>query len=208
MTRFIFLIGYMGCGKSTLAPVLAQHLNCPWQDTDDEIAHRFGLTIPEIFNQHGESAFRAAEAKFLAQLMETALQDAPAELDPHLQPQLIDRVIATGGGFFTQAKDPAAALASAKKIGYCVYLKAPAPTLWQRVQASGQQAGLKTGQNAGKAIGITQRPLALDEQTFLSRFRTREPLYLQADLIIETPTFSAPDDMATCIINFCKQPKA
>lgn len=65
----IILIGYRGTGKTTVARLLAQRLECGWVDTDDEIEHRAGMTIAEMFKTQGEGAFRDLEAKVVADLV-------------------------------------------------------------------------------------------------------------------------------------------
>jgi shikimate kinase len=61
----IFLIGYMGCGKSTKAKQLAHRLDCPVIDLDAEIVSRTGKTIAEYFAEFGESGFRDYESEML-----------------------------------------------------------------------------------------------------------------------------------------------
>jgi len=61
----VFLIGYMGCGKSTKAKQLAHRLDCPVIDLDAEIVAKTGKTIAEYFQEFGESAFRNYESEML-----------------------------------------------------------------------------------------------------------------------------------------------
>jgi shikimate kinase len=77
----IFLIGYMGCGKSTLAKKLASKLSFEWLDTDAFIEKQEGLTISQIFTTHGESYFRSLELKLIQSIDVT-----------------VPTVISTGGG--------------------------------------------------------------------------------------------------------------
>jgi len=77
----VALIGFMGCGKSTVGPILAGLLGYSFVDTDDLVVERAGIPIPEIFRRHGEPAFRRMETQALAEL---TLRSAV--------------VIATGGG--------------------------------------------------------------------------------------------------------------
>jgi shikimate kinase len=77
----IFLIGYMGCGKTTLAKKLASKLSFKWLDTDDFIENQEGLTVKEIFSKYGEAYFRSLELKLIQSLDHT-----------------IPTVISTGGG--------------------------------------------------------------------------------------------------------------
>lgn len=77
----IYLIGYMGCGKSTLGRRLAKHLGLQFVDMDHYIEERNYKTIPQIFAEEGEDEFRKKERKALEELSE-----------------FTDIVIATGGG--------------------------------------------------------------------------------------------------------------
>lgn len=61
----IFLVGFMGCGKSTKAKQLANKLDCPVIDLDAAIVEQEGKTIAEYFEANGEAAFRALESKTL-----------------------------------------------------------------------------------------------------------------------------------------------
>jgi shikimate kinase len=61
----IFLVGFMGCGKSTKAKQLANRLNCPVIDLDDEIVKSIGKSINEYFAEFGEQSFRELENKTL-----------------------------------------------------------------------------------------------------------------------------------------------
>lgn len=77
----VFLVGFMGCGKSTKAKQLANHLNCPVIDLDAVIVAEQGKTIAEYFAENGEAAFRKLECETLKNY------DYPATC-----------VVATGGG--------------------------------------------------------------------------------------------------------------
>lgn len=61
----IFLIGFMGSGKSTLGPKLARSLDVPFLDLDKMIEEQEGMTIASFFEQKGEAAFRQLEADLL-----------------------------------------------------------------------------------------------------------------------------------------------
>jgi len=79
--RSIVLVGMMGAGKSSVGRRLAGRLGVPFVDADSEIENAAGMSIPEIFAQHGEPYFRAGEARVIARLLENGPQ-----------------VLATGGG--------------------------------------------------------------------------------------------------------------
>ena len=81
--RSIFLVGYMGAGKSSVGAAVADRLGLRFVDLDEEISRRLGAPIPEIFVRNGEATFRATEHDELARCAEMA-----------------DIVVATGGGAF------------------------------------------------------------------------------------------------------------
>jgi shikimate kinase len=78
----ILLIGFMGSGKTRVGEVLAGRLNWSFLDLDQEISSRAGLSIPDLFSQHGEAFFRKMEEKVGADLLLER-----------------DVVLATGGGW-------------------------------------------------------------------------------------------------------------
>jgi len=67
--RRIVLTGFMGSGKSTVGPLLAQHLGWRFADADQVIEAAAGCSIPEIFRQHGEPGFRQREYDAIARLI-------------------------------------------------------------------------------------------------------------------------------------------
>jgi shikimate kinase len=77
----IYLIGYMGSGKSTLGKGLAKALDIPWIDLDTEIETRYKVSIPDFFIKYGEAAFRDVEHKVLTEISSVS-----------------DIVVSTGGG--------------------------------------------------------------------------------------------------------------
>jgi len=77
----LFVVGFMGAGKSSVAALLSARLQRPVIDLDDRITARTGLEITQIFSQHGEGAFRDLESEELRQVQ----HDEPS-------------VIACGGG--------------------------------------------------------------------------------------------------------------
>lgn len=80
-TKTIALVGLMGAGKTSIGRRLAQRLGLPFVDADAEIEAAAGTSIEEIFQRHGEAAFRDGERRVIARLL-----DGPAQ------------VLATGGG--------------------------------------------------------------------------------------------------------------
>jgi shikimate kinase len=76
----IFLVGFMGSGKSAIGRRLSYFLKMPYYDMDREIVRQQGMSIPEIFEKHGEAYFRQLETEFLDNFRSEAC------------------IIATGGG--------------------------------------------------------------------------------------------------------------
>jgi shikimate kinase len=66
--RRIVLTGFMGSGKSTVGPLVAERLGWRFVDVDNEIEAEAGCTIAEIFARHGEAAFREREHAAIARL--------------------------------------------------------------------------------------------------------------------------------------------
>jgi shikimate kinase len=63
--RLIFLIGFMGSGKTYSGKALANQMDCPFFDLDEYMEEKYSMTISEIFNQKGEEYFRIEERKCL-----------------------------------------------------------------------------------------------------------------------------------------------
>ncbi len=108
------LIGFMGTGKSSVGQLAAEHLHFAFVDTDDLIENEVGKTIPEIFAQLGEAAFRKYERDVVNALSTRR-----------------DTVIATGGGLVCDPSN----LASLKTHALVVCLWASPETIWERVHA-------------------------------------------------------------------------
>lgn len=94
--RPIYLIGYMGCGKTTLGRAVAAVARTRFVDLDEYIEQREGESITEIFARRGESAFRAIEREALNELSgESDIIIATGGGTP-CQPGLMDIMLATG----------------------------------------------------------------------------------------------------------------
>jgi len=108
----VFLVGFMGSGKTTWGKQLAQKTGRVFIDLDDAIVERAGLSIPAYFSTHGEPAFRELEHTVLKQL-------------PLHQPA----VVATGGGTpcFYDNMD------WMNRTGVTIYFHLPPKALWHRL---------------------------------------------------------------------------
>ncbi|MBV9456665.1 MAG: shikimate kinase [Bradyrhizobium sp.] len=121
--RLVVLVGMMGAGKSTIGRRLAARLNLPFVDADTEIEAAAGMTIPEIFEVHGEPHFRDGEARVIARLLDAG----PA-------------VLATGGGSFMREE-------TRRRIGekaVSIWLKADPEVIMRRVRRRADRPLLQT----------------------------------------------------------------
>ena len=111
MNRHIFIIGMMGSGKSTIAPLLSDKLKIPYVDIDQDLMEILSLNIEEIFN-YSEKKFRLLESTYFLE----HIKNSPT-------------IYATGGGIVLDKKNRGVL----KNIGYTVLLKASVPILNDRV---------------------------------------------------------------------------
>ena len=110
----VILIGFMGCGKSTVGKKLADVLAYEFRDTDAMIEEDYGKTISKMFEEDGEAYFRDAETELLKKLS--------VEAD--------GMVLATGGGM-PMREENATLL---KKVGTVVFLETTIETILSRLQ--------------------------------------------------------------------------
>ncbi len=111
MTQHIYLVGFMGSGKSTVGQALARELGRVCLDLDELIEEREGMAIPEIFDRHGEPRFREIETQLLLEIL---------DLPP--------AVVAVGGGAFIQEYNRDLIL----DRGLAVWLNVPVDLAWKR----------------------------------------------------------------------------
>ncbi len=126
--RSIVLVGMMGAGKSTIGRRMAARLKLPFVDADTEIEAAAGMTIPEIFERHGEPHFRDGEARVIARL----LDGGPL-------------VLATGGGAFMREETRGRIAAKAISI----WLKADPDVIMRRVRRRADRPLLQTADPEG-----------------------------------------------------------
>ena len=126
--RLIVLVGMMGVGKSTVGRRLAARLGLPFVDADTAIeAAHDRMTIPEIFEIHGEPYFRDGEARVIARLLE----EGPG-------------VLAPGGGALMREETRR----RIKEKGVSVWLKADADVILRRVKRRADRPLLQTADPA------------------------------------------------------------
>lgn len=108
----IFLIGFMGCGKSTVADCLLREYDMKVVEMDQELVERVGMTIPEIFSKYGEEYFRDEETKLLTECQKKS----------HM-------VVSCGGGVVLREKN----VEIMKSCGIVVWLTAKPSTILERI---------------------------------------------------------------------------
>lgn len=117
MTRPLFLIGYRGTGKTSVARELSTLLARPWVDADAVLEERAGQTIREVFATEGEASFRDRESAVIRDLAN------------------FDGIVATGGGVVLRPENR-----DVLACGHVVWLTAPADVIWRRIQTDATTA--------------------------------------------------------------------
>lgn len=125
----VTLIGYRGCGKSSIAPRLARRLGWSWVDSDDVIEQRAGASIRDIFEHEGEEGFRKWESNVISDLL-----------------QQTKLVMASGGGAILSEENRR----KMKAAGPVIWLRASVETLTRRL--SGGRAGQRRPSLTGRPI--------------------------------------------------------
>lgn len=110
----IILIGFMGCGKSTIGFRLSYRMRRVLEDTDKLIERKEGRSISDIFAREGEASFRRMETACLKELLLSQEE----------------KIIATGGGLPMQAENHALL----KQLGTVIYLRISAESVWERLK--------------------------------------------------------------------------
>ncbi len=118
----IYLVGFMGCGKTTVGQRLAARLKWDFVDLDDEIERKSGIKIADVFQQFGEAAFRAMERQALLEQISFVRRGRA-------------RVVALGGGTFVAPGNRE----TLDQAGVSVWLNAPVDQLWERVTNESQR---------------------------------------------------------------------
>ena len=145
VTESLFLVGFMGAGKSTVAAALSGLSGIECVDLDSLIVQQVGISIPDIFSRFGEETFRRHEAAALASLADGQL-----------------RIVATGGGVVGRAEN----WACMRRQGVVIYLQASWEVLTARI-GSGEGRPLASGPERERLKNLWQSRLPLYEQADL-----------------------------------------
>jgi shikimate kinase len=158
--RRIVLTGFMGSGKTTVGPIVAQRLGWNFVDVDDVIAAEAGATIPEIFKREGETEFRRRERETIARFVSGARLAGDDGL-----------VIALGGGAIEDAATRELLLTNPETL--MVHLEVELATTLVRCKGTEDL-----------------RPVLADEANLASRYERRLPLYRMAHVTLNVDTLT------------------
>lgn len=171
--RKIFLVGYTGCGKTSLGRKLAKRLNVRFIDTDALIEEREQASVSDIFRYEGEEYFRRAERLLLEDI---AGEEGAA-------------IVSTGGGFPVWG-DNAERL---NELGIAVYIRRPAGQIAGRLSPYGRAKRPRlNGLNDEELIEFMKGDIAV-----------REPFYAKARFTLDGAAYSDDEllDQLTKIFN-------
>lgn len=175
MASNIVLIGYRGSGKTTLGKMIADQVWKKFVDVDDQTRKRFdGKSIAQIWDEHGEPRWRAAEVEVTRELMAGR-----------------DKVIGLGGGTLMQPEARQAVEQAADTVR--IYLKCDPEELYRRIKADTRTADTRPS--------LTEHGGGLEEiKTVLAQ---RQPVYeAVADHVLDV-TLTDPDSALRHLIKRC-----
>jgi shikimate kinase len=159
----IYLIGFMGCGKSTMGKALAQSMGWQFADLDDLFEKKHGMTISDFFKAQGEEGFRNAERDMLTDSF------------------MMDRmVLATGGGapcFFDNME-------RMNRNGLAIYLKLPPLALVKRLHNGKHSRPLIADKSDDEMLGFITQKLAEREP-----FYNKATLVIEDDGSLSVPGY-------------------
>ena len=156
-SNLIFLVGLMGCGKTTIGQLLAEKLHYEFVDTDDLIVQNYQQDINTIFHEKGEKFFRNLETTTLQNVINNIKNNGKKY------------VISTGGGIVLKNENRQLL----KQFGYNIYLQTDTNILVQRLMTDTQRPLLKNKENLAENLQ--------------NLYNQRNKFYLEvANLVIQT----------------------
>ncbi|MBM4169457.1 MAG: shikimate kinase [Ignavibacteria bacterium] len=156
--RLVFLAGFMGSGKSTIGPILANTLGFDFVDIDVAIEKRVGKSIVQIFAEDGEASFRTVEREILKGLVNQT-----------------ECVISLGGGTLANEEN----LDLLRQNGVIVYLHLTPQTIFQRVRHKMHRPLLR-GED-GSMLSVAELQEKIERL-----LKAREQFYQRAHIIVST----------------------
>lgn len=154
----IYLTGFMGSGKSTIGPILANTLGYDFADIDKVVEERAGKSVKDIFHDDGEQSFRSIERTVLEELSR----------NDHV-------VISLGGGSIVDSRN----FTLVKNSGILVYLQSSPDQLLRRLQHKSDRPVLSDSD--GQRLDLDKL-----RERVMQLYADREPVYLQAHIAIYT----------------------
>lgn len=158
MKRPIYLIGYMGAGKTTVGRILAERLGWHFVDLDEAFAEIHGKTPAEYIREHGIEGFRYKEKYVVEDLAELPIEKV---------------IYATGGGYPCWEDN----MECLRELGTSIYLKWKPEHLAKRLM-------LTDLSERPVLQGCTEDELL---QFIVPQLQAREPFYMKADIVVEAP---------------------
>jgi len=155
--KIFYLTGFMGAGKSTIGPILANTLGWEYFDLDKVIEEKLDMKIVEIFEKYGEKFFREHERKILEEVSRNK-----------------SAIISLGGGTMANQVN----IKLLKETGKIIYLKATISSLFKRLEFKRDRPNLKIQDGEPTEEKLIKRITEL--------YNTREQYYIQSDFIVET----------------------
>lgn len=143
----IFLVGFMGCGKTTLGRKLANRLGYEFYDLDELLEEQVGISIADYFSEHGEASFRELESRVLKQT-----------------PYLANAIVSTGGGlpcFFDN-------MDWMNKAGHTFYVKLSPKTLADRLEHGKANRPVLQGKHGDDLVAFIEEKLT-ERDVFYTR---------------------------------------
>ena len=185
----IYLIGYMGSGKTTVSQSLSAMLNMTAIDLDEVIEMTYGKSIPDIFKEIGEEGFRAIETLVLT----TTIGGQNVEYDVYK-----GAIISTGGGVPLNDVN----VEAMRNTGKIIHLRTSPEEIYSRLHSNTDNT------TNFEPNGETEKRPLIPKDVTLSYIKDmmdiREPYYTDsADLIIDTDN-KTPEEIAGEIINYLK----
>lgn len=156
--KIIYLTGFMGAGKSTIGPILANTIGWDSCDLDVLIEKKIGKKVRQIFEQEGESVFRKIETETLTEL----------SIKSNL-------VVSLGGGTMADENN----FAILKNSGTIIYLKASEDSFYKRLRYKRDRPSLALNETDD----FTKEALV---KRINSLMKDRIKYYEQADIVIDT----------------------
>ena len=143
LTETIYLIGFMGSGKSTIARMLQNYLGCKLVEMDEQIVEEQGMSINDIFAQYGEDRFRDIESELVARIGAEG-----------------GAVVSCGGGVVVRPKNTQ----TMKQTGRIIFLTASPETIYERVKNSTDRPILNGHMNVEYIAELMEKRRSLYEE--------------------------------------------